>query len=513
MAEELKNISLATTYEIDTSFDSERFIKLRLRVCHDGTNPNGSSFTVDDMNKAKDSIKNIPLLAHVIVDENGEPQFGSHDMHIEEDKFNDGEYRIIYDEQPIGVIPESNAYEVAEFDGRNYVFTDCYVWREYSNYAEQIIERDEKIKLSMEIIVDSFSYDGKNKVYKITDYRYKGITLLGNNIGTGMLNALATTDSFTNSKDKLLALMSELQEELIKNQFSNEKEVKKNLDEKLELIAKYGLTVEQLSFSIEELSLEELEAKLNEFDNNDSDSDTDNNNDDDNNAKDLSFSATYRQKREALSNVLDSEITRDAEGNIVDEIYYWIEDFNDTYVYVQRSHWSANGDYESNYGRFSYSFDEKNLTATLTSEFEEMFIMWLTKEEKDALEAERGDYAQLKSDFEAYKEKYPEDEFKSLRKFKSDKIEAERKEAEEEIFSEFDKKLSGNEEYETLKTNSKEYDLDELQEKCFTILGKTQINFSFNAKKQNTIKINIDSTPTSSDPYGGLIEKVIQKQN
>jgi hypothetical protein len=98
---ELQNISLATTYEIDDSFDSDKFIKMRLRVCHDGVNPNRSSFKVEDMEAAKDSIKNIPILANVIFDEENQPQFGGHDMVIEEDKVNEGEYRVIYKETPI----------------------------------------------------------------------------------------------------------------------------------------------------------------------------------------------------------------------------------------------------------------------------------------------------------------------------------------------------------------------------------------------------------------------------
>ncbi len=50
-----------------------------------------------------------------------------------------------------------------------------------------------------------------------------------------------------------------------------------------------------------------------------------------------SFSATYRQKREALSNALDSEIVKDGAGNVVSETYYWVDDFDDSYVFVERN--------------------------------------------------------------------------------------------------------------------------------------------------------------------------------
>ena len=68
------------------------------------------------------------------------------------------------------------------------MYVDAYIWRDYSNYAEDIIERDENIKLSMEILVDKYSYDGKEKGVQ---QRYQGITFL-NNYGTGMKDALAT---------------------------------------------------------------------------------------------------------------------------------------------------------------------------------------------------------------------------------------------------------------------------------------------------------------------------------
>ena len=50
--QELKHVSLATTYEIDSTL-IRKIIKMRLRVCHGGINPNKSSFEVADMESAK----------------------------------------------------------------------------------------------------------------------------------------------------------------------------------------------------------------------------------------------------------------------------------------------------------------------------------------------------------------------------------------------------------------------------------------------------------------------------
>ncbi len=521
MHDELKYVSLVTTYEVDDSFDSDKFIKLRLRVCHDGENPNGSSFAIEDMNKAEDSIKNIPLLARVVWDEDGNPQFGSHDMHIEEDKLNEGEYRLIYDEQPLGVIPETNNYEISEYNGKNYVFTDCFVWRDYANYGEDIIKRDNNVKLSMEILVDSYKYDSKTKVYSITDYRYKGITLLGNNLGTGMLDALATTESFSDTtKQKLFVLMSDLKEEINKNQSShfsevdinktkkNGEEEKKPLNEKLELLAKYELTVDTIDFNIDEFSLEEIEAKLKE---------KYEQTDDTNSDLKVSFSATYNQKREALRNALDAIYVKDEDGDIVESTYYYVMDFSDEYVFVEKDYWDEEGNFEETHGRFAYTFNEEDLTASISGEWEEMYLMWLTADEKQALDAERTNYASIKSEFDTYKTEYctPETEVEELRTFQNDRLTEDRQIAEDELFENFDTKLAENDEYKSLKEKSKEFSIDELKKECLLILGGVNANFSVkDTKKKSSIKFAVDAIDPDdkSDEYGGLFVKYGKKE-
>lgn len=220
------------SYSVDKNFDSDKFIKIRCRVCHDQESPNRTFFTKETMEKAnKESLEYIPILAHVYMDENGNPVIGSHDMHVEEDKLNEGETRVIYDEQPIGMVPSAadNNWAIEEYNGLNYTFVDAYIWRDYSNYAEQLIENAESTKLSMEIDFpeDALSYDAANERYNIASYRYRGITLLNETLGTGMKDALATTTNFSASDDvksKMIVLMEELQKCLREYNIENSKE-------------------------------------------------------------------------------------------------------------------------------------------------------------------------------------------------------------------------------------------------------------------------------------------------
>ncbi len=132
----MDNTKLQMSFTVDKTFDSDQFLKLRFRVCHDGESPNHTYFTKETMEEANKSLEYIPILAHVYIDkETGKPVMGSHDMHIEEDKLNDGETRVIYDEAPIGLIPSlaDNNCTIEEYDGLNYTYVDGYVWRDYSN--------------------------------------------------------------------------------------------------------------------------------------------------------------------------------------------------------------------------------------------------------------------------------------------------------------------------------------------------------------------------------------------
>jgi hypothetical protein len=174
-------------------------------------------------------------------------------------------------------------------------------------------------------------------------------------------------------------------------------------ENKIELLSKYNLTVEQLDFNLDDFTVEELDEKLKEFSVDTTDNQTDI-------SKIVTtFSATYRQKREALSNALDPKIEKDADGNITYEEYMWVEDFDDQYVFVEKSIWTTDN-HERTYGRFTYTFDEETLTATITSEFEEMVLVWLTLEENQKLQEERtnltAEFESLKNEFEDYKNNY-----------------------------------------------------------------------------------------------------------
>jgi hypothetical protein len=477
--QELQHLSLATTYEVDESFDSEKYIKMRLRVCHDGTNPNRSNFNVDNMENAQDSIKNIPILANVIFDENDQPQFGSHDMELEKSKTQEGEYKLIYKEVPIGLVPETCNHEISEFKGKNYVFVDGYVWKDYSNYAQDIIERDEDIKLSMEILVDGYSYNAKEKVYNITDYRYQGITFLNKDAGTGMENALATTGTFEeNTKQRFILMMEELKETLSNYDINKTEEGgSKIVDEKIiALLSEYKVSQEELPFNIEEMQFEEIEGKLKEL--------YSNNNSEDNNKEPekfiKSFELSHSEIRYALYNLLSPIENEDNEWYFVDQVY------DDRFEY---ENWEGTKIY-----RQGYKKEDDNVS--FEGDRVELFQERLTKEEKDVLDKMRSNYSILETEVE------------KLREFQQNVFTEVRKEAEDTLFSQFDEKLIGVEEYEKLKETASEFEIKDLEKECYVILGMKSANFSTKPKNKNDkVRLDFSKVEIETNDVDEFIEK------
>ena len=99
--------------------DKDGLLPVHLQACHTDLNANGSNIDKKVMESALPSFSNRPILAYihkVVTDENPEGQweFYTHNMHEDEN----GE--LVYDEYPIGIIPEScNAQLVYDKEKNN----------------------------------------------------------------------------------------------------------------------------------------------------------------------------------------------------------------------------------------------------------------------------------------------------------------------------------------------------------------------------------------------------------
>ena len=77
----MKKFSIPSKFSLsnDFSLNNPDFHLVKLRIMSSGENYNGSSFTIDSLNKAKDSVAYTPILANIVEREDGELDAKGHD--------------------------------------------------------------------------------------------------------------------------------------------------------------------------------------------------------------------------------------------------------------------------------------------------------------------------------------------------------------------------------------------------------------------------------------------------
>lgn len=500
---------------------NENFLKAKCYVLALGKNRNKSHFTKENVDRAYSSLAFAPVIGHLMFDDNGVCYLGGHDMKLDLKDFKLKSQCI-----PFGVVlpSESPVYEdVTESDGTvsTYLTCEIAIWiNRYPELAGAFYNDEIFTNQSMEIYYSKYQPLESDPTYTdIIDFTFDALCMLGKsdddrfNIDPCFPSASIVPITYSIYKDEFSQLLNEMKEELIKC-FSLNNSVGKGgnvLDEKLVILEKYGKTIEDLDFSIDDMSTEDFEAKMKELFG-------------ENTgtpvepvqpvvSEPVAFSATYKQKREALQNALDPIIVKDEDGNYIEETYYWVEDFSDEYVFVERSYWSKDN-YECKHGRFSYTFDESTLEATLTSDFEEMVLVWLTLAEKEALDNERANYELVKTEYEEYKSEHSvtNAEFEELKSYKQDKEAKERESAEAELFAKYENKIGETEEFKALKENASEYSLDTLKKECLCIVGMySMTNEPTETDKPDSLKFSVEQPEVEDEPYGGLHKKYLNR--
>ena len=202
----------------------------------------------------------------------------------------------------------------------------------------------------------------------------------------------------------------------------------------------------------------------------------------------LNYSATYNQKREAISKVLPYSVEADPDGRLISETSYYLSDLDEKYVYVEKCVWSAN-DRSEDYGRFTYSFDESTNSAMISDNFEPMIVRWLTVAENQQIEDLRK-------------------EFDELKEFKSTRLEADHKITVDEVLSDFED-IVETDEYKALSESVYSIqDLDEIKTKCYAIRGKyAPVKNEKKEFAKKHIKVEFEHAQTSTNRYGDLFSK------
>lgn len=435
--------------------DTEGLLPVHLQACHTLENANGSFIEEKVMKSAMKSFKNRPILAFIYKDDNGDYQFYSHNMHEE-----DGE--IVYDEIPVGIIPEKNNAELV-YDGdkdKTYLEVDGYIFEGYSK-APEILDREGEVKVSVELCIREMSYNAKEKVLVFDDFYFEGVTLLGKDpetgeeIGEGMKGSNCKITDFAkkknsvfSNKEDMFAMLEQINNKL--NDLTNIVNTKNSteggntVDIFNELLEQYGKTVEDVPFSAEDFTdEEELKSKFEELFGEDS-QDENPSSDEEPNEEDAKPEAESEDEAEGEEGAEGADESEGSEAEPEAEAEGETKEFsmtgysvefsdgskktfgltlteqlgalsilvNDSYSEMDNTWYYVDADAEKKEvfmhdawadKHYKQSYKVKNDTFTLVGDRVEVYATYLTADEKKKVEDMKSNYASMSEELDKYK--------------------------------------------------------------------------------------------------------------
>lgn len=485
--------SLTNLCEVNSSFDTGV-----LRICYTGKNRNNSFISKQAIEQNIRSLYNCPIVCNY---DRETDSLGGHDMEIV--RTDDGGLRIVNMTQPVGVIPESakvwfENYEDDDGSVHEYLYAEVLLWKRQEAYRK--IKSDGITAHSMEITVKSGkSIDG---IYHINDFEFTAFAL----IGVEPCYESSALEMFSKSgfKQQFSEMMQDLKETFTAVNPSNEDDNTKTkqhsteggekaLEGKMALVAKYGIDVDTLDFSIEDFTVEELTEKFEAMKKDES--------------NDGKFALTSNIVEEVIR-VLSNEkvacewgehsrycyVDCDIEAG---EVYCW--DSNDWLLYGFA--YSTDGD------SVSIDYESKKRKKYVIADFDEGEQASPFAPVFELMENKIHDLAGFEAKFNTASDTITsmESELGELRQFKTDAENAAAMSQREEVFAQFED-LIGVEAFEALREDCMKYDIETLEEKCFAIRGRNGTAAKF-ALESKTPKLKVPKTDNTPEPYGGLFEK------
>ena len=490
--------SLSSLCEINSSFDTGV-----LRIAYTGKNRNGSSISKKAFENCIQTMYNCPIVCHY---DRESDSIGGHDMELVTNK--EGDMKIVNCTMPVGVIPESSKYfweivEEADGEEHEYLCAEVLIWKRQEAY--QKIKDNGTVAQSMEITIK----DGEMKdgIFEIYDFEFTAFCLLGDDHEPCFESSAMGLFSLDSLKAQMEEMMSELKETysliLPRSEVEDKFDIpteggEKVLDEKNALVAEYGYEVSTLEFSIEELSLEELREKFE--------------------AMKAESAVEPAVEKFELNSQICEEIRYAVEAEMVERPWgkmprYSVVDYDAdskmVYCFDADDHWKLYG--------FGFSMNGDNVVVDFESKKRMKFAIVDFDEGEQTMPFDKlfeDISAQFTANDTQWSEKYQtasdtietmNTELGSLRQFKTDTESAAAEVARKEIFAQFED-LAGVEEFEALRENCVEFELDALEEKCYAIRGRNGSVAKF-TKKPDAPKLKVERTEPEDWVYGGLFEK------
>lgn len=506
---------VATFEEEKGKYNEDGFMHLLFKVCHAGENRNMSSISKSNLEKYKNTINYRPVLASIVTspDDPSVLDFNSHDIEIDDNG------NPIYIEKQVGCFTADEAFlQYDEENDKTYLMAHAVIPEEYTA-ASDIIRRKGGTKVSCEIAIDTMQYNEDSGILDIIDFSFIGVCLLGDHVTEGMAGARADIESIAefSAENNSVAANVEFNKVMIEtlsklnkvlDRFNNTNDFNQEGGENAmnkfeELLDLYGLTVEDVTFEVEGLSDEDLEAKFvevygdaEEFKKKKKCSD-----EEDESEEEEDFAGCGKKKKRCAVNTENStvefELSHDdirmalyvlLESTWDENSYAWVCEVYDAYFIYQKETYGDDG-YEYKYYKQGYSKNEDNVE--LSGDPVEVFSTFVTESEKTALDMIRSQYEELK----AFKENVEKQELK----VQKDEI------LESAEYAE----IKDSEEFKALVADAEKYSVDELKVKADLIFAAAmKKKFNFEAKpEKKSVGINFNVKPNKKkQAYSGLFD-------
>ena len=269
-------VKVPTTFESEDSVDENHrgMKKVKIKIFHTGVNRNKSRVSKESAERAMKTIPDRPVLAAIHQLDDGSWDFEGHEMKTVRNE-ETGEDETVYIESQVGSFSSEPAFwEHDDKLDKDFVCAYAYIAEDYTR-TTSILEEKNGTKNSCELVIEELSYDAKEKVLDLDDFYLNASTFLGSRddgteIGEGMEGSRADIVDFSEAHNSVLidlqTRLSNIESKLEKVCFNNNTQINQKGGNDLvkfeELLKKYNVTADDITFDYEGLSDEELEQKF-----------------------------------------------------------------------------------------------------------------------------------------------------------------------------------------------------------------------------------------------------------
>ena len=431
---------------------NDKFTLAECAVCACGKNRNFFYISKETIESSLNGLNYLPIVAHIMKKDDGSGYFiGGHDYKIEID----GEkIEYVPETQIVGcVIADSYEFKDIEEFGKieTYLMCKCILYTEHvPALMDAIYSDDVWFNQSMEIEVgETRPLEEDSNFCEILSFRFLKLCLLGlsddpdYNTEPCFISSKVTPFTYALSKsqnEQFESMIKDMKDCLAVFKSIKLEEGGKKMelteDRINEIFNEEGVSRDAVDFSVNENSTEDdVRAAIAKY-----------------KKQTESFALTYNELRRKLANAFEDVREYDDDGNLLVETSYYLMDFDDSKVWVNKYTWTRNGEAvndENKYIRADYAINDGSV---VISNEVEVFERFLTADEIQAVENAN---------------RVKDEEIASLREYKAN-AENEKKEA---VLNEFED-IADTEEFAKLKNELCNFsDVNAVKKECFAIRG------------------------------------------